>query len=297
MDIKKFKVIDCENYIYISRDDRYNSEMGSFLFDGQAAETTNKAKWYKLNKIPTEILEKKPDEKVNKRYEIKEGYSPTELMPGIITMDMYNSDEYDDVIGLYVLKYDTKEGGYEPIEFEISTIYKRRDFEFVPNKYCAESDLMTQIEYPEIAYQDMPCKLSSEQMFSVIRNHVKQNIDLQYAKITSDYDFHFEVSRNIGLANPYTKMVDINNSWANKRRKPKWVTRTISTKQVTILNLKRSSSDKNYGEDCDLAPEIIGENYTDLAEKVDKYLKELMASINKNYYECPNCKGWGVVEV
>jgi len=56
------------------------------------------------------------------------------------------------------------------------------------------------------------------------------------------------------LADPYTQMVDINNSWANKRRKPKWVTQTISTKEVTILNLKRKSSDSNYGDDCGLAP-------------------------------------------
>lgn len=232
---------------------------------------------------------------VNKRYELKAGYAATELMPSVITMEMYNTDEYDDVIGLYSLKYDTEDGGYEQIEFEISVVYSRKDFEFVPNKYYAEVDLLTQIEYPEVAYQDMPCKLSSEQMYSVIRNYVKKNIDTRYAKIESDYDFHFEVSRNIGLADPYTKMEDINRGY--KRRKPKWVTRTISTKRATILNLKRKASDSNYGSGCDLAPEIVGENYTDLTEKVDKYLEELMTSINKNYCECLNCKGWGVVEV
>ena len=106
--IEKFKVIDCENYIYIAREDRYCSGMGNYLFDGQTAETTNKDKWYKLSKIPTEVLEKKPDERVNKRYELKAGYQPTELMPSVITMEMYESEEYEDVIGLYTLKYDTQ---------------------------------------------------------------------------------------------------------------------------------------------------------------------------------------------
>lgn len=295
--IEKFKVIDCENYIYIAREDRYCSGMGNYLFDEQAAEATNKDKWYKLSKIPTEVLEKKPDERVNKRYELKAGYQPTELMPSVITMEMYESEEYEDVMGLYTLKYDTKEGGYEPIEFSISTVYKRKDFEFVPNKYSAETDLLTQIEYPEVAHQDFPCKLTSDQMYSIIRNHVKSHINTKYAQVKSDYDFHFEVVRQIGLAEPYTTQVDTNGSLFNKRRKPKWVTRTISTKEVSILNIKRKPSDTDYGKDCQLAPSIIGENYADLSEKVEKYLEELMASINKNYCECPNCKGWGVVEV
>lgn len=134
-------------------------------------------------------------------------------------------------------------------------------------------------------------------MYSIIRNYVKRNINTKYAQIKSDYDFHFEVVRKIGLADQYTRLVEKNNSLFNKRKKPKWVIQTISTKEVSILNLKREPSDRDYGEGCCLAPSVIGENYIDLTEKVEKYLEELMASINKEYCECPNCKGWGVVEV
>jgi hypothetical protein len=294
--IENFNIIDCENYIYISRSDRWTSSMEKFLFDGEKAEETNRKNWYKLSKIPTEITEKQSDKHINKRYELKAGYVPTELMPNIITMEMYNSDEYEDVIGLYSLKYDTEDGGYEPIEFHIEKIYSRKDYEFVPNKYNAEVDLLTQIEYPEVAYQDRPCKVTHSQMFSIIRNYVKQNIDISCAKIKYDYDFHFEVSKNIALADPYSVMVDVNNRTLNKRRKPKWVNKMISDKQVTVLNLKRDLNDTSYGDDCCVAPEIIGENYTDLSQKVDKYLEELMKTINIKYCECPNCKGWGIVE-
>jgi hypothetical protein len=134
-------------------------------------------------------------------------------------------------------------------------------------------------------------------MFSIIRNYVKQHIDTSCAKIKADYDFHFEVSKNIALADPYSVRVDTNNSAFNKRRKPKWVSRMISNKEVTVLNLKRDSGDTSYGDDCCVAPEIIGENYTDLSQKVDKYLEELIKTINIKYCECPNCKGWGIVEV
>lgn len=117
------------------------------------------------------------------------------------------------------------------------------------------------------------------------------------AKITSDYDFHFEVVRNIELDEPYSVQKDINNSSLDKRRKPKWVNKMIAEKQVTLLNLKRKPSDSNYGKDCKLAPVIIGENYLDLNNKVEKYLKELMETINIKYKECSQCKGWGIIEV
>ena len=46
-------------------------------------------------------------------------------MPQIITQEMEQSEEYDEVIGLYNYKYDTIPGEYEPIEFEIKEIYSR----------------------------------------------------------------------------------------------------------------------------------------------------------------------------
>lgn len=293
-----FKVIDCVDHIYIKNVERYGGTyLDSYLFDGITPEKTNKEYWYKLKTIPKVITKKKPKQQINKRYELKSGYAATDIMPKIITMDMYNTDEYDEIIGCYSLKYDEVDGGYEEIDFTISNIYSRENFTFVPNTYNANVDLLTQIEYPEEAHQDMPCQLDSAQVFDLIRKHVKQNINTSIAKITSDYDFHFEVQRNIQLAEPYSIMVDTNNSWANKRRKPKWVNRMISDKQVTILNIKNKPGGNDYGKDCSLPPSITGKNYEDLTEKVNNYLSELMKTINKKYCECPKCKSWGVVEV
>ena len=215
-------------------------------------------------------------------------------MPKVILKEQ--TDEYEEVIGLYTYKYDSVPGGYEVIEFNIERIYEREDFVFVPNKYNAETDLITQIEYPEEVYQDKPCRIGSEHMLKIIREYVKRNIDTSVASIKSDYDFHFEVVKKIPLADPYTIQVDTNNSIMNKRRKPKWVDRLISTKEATIINFKDKPSSSNYGKDCVIAPSITGENYTDLQNKVDKYLSELMQQINKKYCECPTCKGWGIVE-
>lgn len=288
----EFKVIDCKNYIYISRCDRYSCNLEHYLFDGKKAEKTNKAEWYRLDKIPTIVSEKQSDKYVNERYELKVGYTPTELMPELIKKE--ESDEYEEVLGLYKYKYDTVPGEYKEVKFEIKKIYERKDFEFVPNKYDAETDLITQIEYPEEAYQDKPCSIDSVHMLKLIREYVKARIDTSVATITSDYDFHFEVKKKISLADPYSIRVDANNSFFNKRRKPKWVDKMISEKAVTIIEFQDKPS-RTY--DCKVAPTIVGENYIDLQNKVEKYLSELMEQINKKYCECPNCKGWGIVEV
>lgn len=292
------KMIDCGNYVYISQAENrgYYGNLSNYLFDGIKAENTNKQYWYKLNKQPETITQKKQNEKINRRYELKAGYTPSDLMPSIITYEQYETDEYDEIIGLYELKYDEVDGGYEEEEFEITTVYSRDNFEFIVKKYNSEVSLITQIEYPEEVWQEKPCKVSSQEMYTIIRNYVKSHIDGKVAQVTSDYDFHFEVSKQIGLANPYTKQVDTNNSWMNKRRKPKWVTQMVSSKKETILNLKRKHSDSDYGG-SKLAPEIIGENQIDLQNKIDQYLDELMQTINKKYCECPNCQGWGIVEV
>lgn len=165
-----------------------------------------------------------------------------------------------------------------------------------PMNIMQKTDLLTQIEYPEEAYQDKPCKLDCDEMLKIIRNYVKANIDTNVADITSDYDFHFEVKKKIALADPYNILIDTNNNLFSKRkRKPKWVNRMISHKTETIIDFKNSTS-IDYGKDCVKAPSIIGENYQDLQNKVERYLSELMTQINKKYCECPTCKGWGIIE-
>ena len=296
----KFKIINCDNYIYIS-DTRYEGSYSSYtldvyLFDGLKVENTNKKGWYKLNKIPTKVEQKQSNQNINIRYELKNGYPVSELTPKIITKEMYNSENFEAIIGMYEYKYDILEGGYEEIEFEINTIYSRKDFEFIPNKFNASVDLLTQIEYPEEAYQDRPCSLNSKQMFDIIKNYVKENINTTYAKITSDYNFHFEVKKTIQLSNPYSKTVDANNSWMNKRKKPKWVEHMISEKTVSVLNIKNESNATSYGDNCVVAPTLTGKNFIDLQNKVELYLNELMKLINKKYKECPHCQGWGITE-
>ena len=290
--IIEFNLINCGNYYYISHKTCWGSpDIRTLKFDGEYAEATNKKEWFKILKIPTTIFQRISGKRTNQRYELLDKYKSVEGLPQVIAKDQ--EDEYEEILGMYEFKYDSMEDTYEPIEFKINEIYSREDFECIERPYRAETDLLTQIEFPEVAYQDKPCKVTSESLFDIIRHHVKENIDNRYAVIDSDYDFHFQVDRVIQLANPYDMIYNTN---ALSKRKPKWVTKTIATKKATILNLKRKPSDSNYGKDCHIAPEIVGKDYKDLKNKVDEFLKNLMNEINKKYCECPNCQGWGVVE-
>lgn len=290
-EILNLKVIDCVNYIYIKEDSRYGGYLTQYKFDGVEPIKTNKDYWYKLDKIPTTITKLKPKERINQRYELKQGFISTELMPQILEYH-YDVDTYEDIINLYNLKYDEVDGGIEDVEFKIDKIYTREDFEFVHNTYNASVDLLTQIELPNEVHQDRPCKLDSQQVFDIIVKHVKANIDTKVAQITSDYKFHFEVERIVDLADSYEQRYD---SSSYRSRKPKWATRLISTKKVSVLNIKNEPRATDYGKNCVVPQPIVGENYEDLNNKVKEFLGKLMQEINVKYCECPNCKGWGVI--
>lgn len=266
----EFKIIDCKNYIYIACANGHWQSIDYYLFDGKVAEPTNKKNWFRLDKIPTSVSKKAIDKHTNQRYELKAGYTSNNMMPQSFSLSQ--EEEYEEVLGLYTYKYDLVPGGYEEIEFSIEKIYEREDFTFIPNKYDADTDLITQIEYPEVVYQDKPCRIDSEHMLRIIRQYVKEHIDTSVASIASDYDFHFKVVKKIALSDPYSIKVDTNNSFMNKRRKPRWVDKMISTKEATIIEFQDKPS-RDYNSM--IAPSIVGENYKDLQDKIENYLSDL----------------------
>lgn len=296
MDNKVFKVIECKDCIYIKEDTKnYYDNIGNLLFDGQPATKTYKDKWYRLDYVPKKVEQKQPDKTINVRYELKAGYPVSDVMPAIINKDSLCDSEFEEVSGLYERKYDVEPGGYEEMPFEIDTIYKKDDFEWVKTRYQGNPSLILQIEVHPDILQEFPQSLSSEQMYGIIRDYVKANINNLVAHISSDYDFHFEVQRKILIAEPYS--YDVNTNAAIKRRKPNWVKKWVNSKSETVLNLKRRPGDSSYGTSCQLAPAMYGLNSLDLENKVNEYLQNLMTEINREYQECPHCKGWGVIEV
>jgi len=288
----KLIAIKTKNKVYISdniRNDSYfYSELGRLLFDGKKPKNTYDKSWFELDSIPTKIEREKPKEKINKRYELKSGFPESELTPRVIKYEDFD-ELYDDVRGLYEFKYEETEAGLEDVEFEINIIEEvDGNFEMKRLEYEPVYNFLDKITTHPKLLPLKPCKLTKEQSYKIIREHIKNNIDPKYAVITSDYDFCFTVEKKIELYEPRKYTVDIN--LFNKRRKPKYETRYQRSRTIKIFEI----APKPY-QNYPVVQEFEGDNYEDLLKNIDKYLNELMEIINKPLKECEYCKGTGVI--
>ncbi len=286
--------IQTNDKIFIkNNDNNYNSMISSLYFDGVKAEKTYKEYWYSIKKLPEKIQQQGKDQYENIRYELKAGFPESELTPKIIHMSSLEDSEYEEVSGLYERKYDIKKGELEDVEFKIDIIAKRDRFEFVKKEFEVGYNLLDELNFHPALLDEKPCYIPSEKAYEIIRQYVKNHLDGRYAKINFDYDFHFEVSKKVKLAEPIANKRNTNEG--NKRKKPNWITTYTESKSITVLNLKRKSSDSDYGKDCVVPKPFVGENYEDMVDKMNQYLENLIQEINTPYEECPHCKGWGVI--
>lgn len=125
---------------------------------------------------------------------------------------------------------------------------------------------------PEFLRHKVACTLSSKQMYNIVRQFVKQNIDTTCAKISSDYDFCFEVKRIIHAPKPYgVKQEQIfEMSWAGYKGKGGY------EKYTCIPSLSAPSLQKLY-------------------DKLADYLQNLMHLINQKAVLCEHCNGVGAI--
>lgn len=139
---------------------------------------------------------------------------------------------------------------------------------------------------PEFLHSKIHCELSSDQMYKIVRTHIKKNIDLSRARITSDYDFCFTVKKLIKVQ-PYTIM-----TYKNSKAKTPTVAKKVDTKELDFFEIT-SASDKYKG--CTIINGIKGNNLQDLHDKLKVYLDDLTEAMNAELHECEHCKGYGVV--
>lgn len=169
------------------------------------------------------------------------------------------------------------------------------------NNYCSNKiephDLSTIVEYaeiekllvPEFLLHERPCKLSSQQVYKIVRQYVKDNIDKKYARITSDYDFCFTVKKII-MTKPVKLTKEIKRSNGKSYAKPKFKTETIETKEAIIFEMTNSKDKYTH------YPVIAGweaKNLETMADQIKTFLDELIDTINAPLVECEHCGGTG----
>lgn len=142
---------------------------------------------------------------------------------------------------------------------------------------------------PEFLLHERPCTLSSSQMYSIVRRHIKDNIDAKCATITSDYDFCFTVKRKVAIK-PITTKTEIKNARGGSYAQPKFKTQSVQHKEVEIFEM--TTQQKPYNNYTPISS-YSANSLKEMKEFLESYLAALMVEINKPVQECQHCGGTG----
>ena len=297
---EKMKIIGIQtkDCLYITDDinnsNTYNpTKLTWYKFDGEIPKPSYSKQWVSIDKIPTKVEKNIPKQRVNVRYELKDGFPVTENTPKVINKRyIEEEDEYYGVSSLYDYKYDETIESFEEVEFEIDIIDSVDGFKITKMDYTPTYSMFDKITTPEVLLPIKPCSLTVEQTYKIIREYVKRNIDPDWAKITSDYDFCFTVKKLITLDSPDSYQVDIANinNWSKRKRQPKYETRYRKTRELEIFQM----APKPY-QSYTVIESFKGTSYDNMVENINKYLADLIEKINCPLKDCPTCKGLGVV--
>lgn len=280
----------------------------NLLVNGQPLTPTFHENWFVVDEMPATV-EKTQIASINKRFELtdpktfpnlQQTYGYEEVYQGTDSDgDEYFTYEFEKIKLLYQYVSDRVES-VVPVEFEVVEL---ANVDLVPGLVpfsyevgrvfkVTEKDVkypvLTQITVPTLLHPATPCSLSSKDTYDIIRHHVKQNINLDVAEISSDYDFGFAVTKLIERHEPEKYTVNVNQF--HKRRQPKYETRYRKDRGVKVLAIASAPRD-GYT----VVEGFSASNQAELAEVIDKYLQNLMVMINEPLADCPHCKGMGVI--
>lgn len=231
----------------------------------------------------------------------------------------YNDDteqwewkSYSDYRALYKETYEVLEDIWELQELEITVIRKLHIENYenpaemkvgvvlrdnVPNSYSSSDSLASIVYYddferlltPEFLLHERPCKLTSPQVYSIVRHHIKNNINPACAAITSDYDFCFTVKRKVAIK-PYVNKTEIKTARGRSYSTPKFRTNSVQHKEVELFEMTHTG--QNYKGYTPIAG-WEASSLRDMKDQMEHYLKTLMDEINTPVVECVHCNGMG----
>tara|TARA_R110000772_G_scaffold249530_2_gene363839 strand:+ start:25385 stop:26374 length:990 start_codon:yes stop_codon:yes gene_type:complete len=283
--------------------------------NGKNVEKTWKTNWYKADTDIKKVERINRVTEINHRYEIidesfvnlEKGIKPSFSRDEVAEWDDDEYEycwikEYAHLESLYNLKHDLSPECWVEIDFKLNILGRYKgveepeDFSFPgytlgswpKNKQIkSESiifDKVDQMLFPDLLLHQKKCELSSVETYGIVRRHIKENINLKYAEITSDYDFCFTVKKKI----PIEPKSFFYKSYPSNRT----VKGLKTDRNTTIFEMTHSK--KGY-QDYTIINGFKGKSANDLKNKIEIYLKYLMESINAPIVECECCKGSGAV--
>ncbi len=272
---------------------RYYSDLGAYYIDGAKPEKTFEATWYKVSKVPEKVEIMRKADRVLLHYRLKPKFVATPQLPEIRNYeDELDEDEEDLLDTCYEPVYTEQEEKLVDVPFKIAALFESNDWKPHDSGDLSEFDLdhglIDKITVHPAMLRTKPCVLAGKDLYAIIRKHVKENIDPKCARVTSDYDFIFTVSKHLELQTPYKHRYDSNMS-LSKRAKPIWKERLITNVDAPMLSI----CPKAY-QNADVVKAMHGESAEDLERKIQDYLECIMEAINEPVKMCTHCSGRGV---
>jgi len=307
-------------YITDNLDDKkyFNSLLGILFFDGEKPRATFLKNWCFVPSQPQKLERLISQPSINHRFELIDESMVSDKLPlgfqsnDVLTEEGEWATAYKHLKSLYKFVMDEQPDILEDVEFvfevvlELDEIQRFNGFSYPIQKtrYAHEGlvditqqhvqyQLLDKILFPSIVLPSRPCQLTSEQSYKIVRQYIKQHINLEVAQISSDYNFCFAVEKLVMLQEPYTSQTEVLNARGKSYRKKCYRERYVRTRAVKVFEM--TWSPENYRNYTPIQP-FQGEDWEDLEAKIDEYCKELIDLINTPLKECPHCNGMGVME-
>lgn len=263
--------------------------LGNMYIDGHLPEIGLAGGWYCVDSIPQKIQEFIPETKNNYVWKLKDNLKETIIQEyHNIPEEIYGEyfpEEYEEVKFAYLLHYDIIEEHLKDVSFELITL--ESDGNYIP-KYISFTPFFSvkdMITTPKVLLLSKPCAVSGKELYKLIRDHVKRNINPKVAKITADYDFCFTVEKIIDIE-PYKIQYNV-----SKTKTPRY-----QEKLITQTNLVIYKNSPDGYHDYPKQEDWFANSCEEMQEKIDNFLTELINKINTPVKQCPTCKGYGVIQ-
>lgn len=302
----------------LDNDTYFQSRLGILFFDGDKPQQTFHKDWYFIPFQPVKIEKLVSQPSINHRYELIDKSMTSNKLPlvfqskEVLTEKGEWATAYKYLESLYKFTFDPQPDILENVEFtfevilELDEIQEFNGFSYPAQrtKYIHEGlititqqdvqyQLLDKILFPSLVLPSLPCQLTSEQSYKIVRQYIKQHINFDVARISSDYNFCFAVEKLVVRQKPYTKKTETLNAKGRSYKKKQYRKHYIKSRAVRVFEM--TWTPENY-RDYTPIQSFQGENWEDLETNIDTYCKELVELINTPLKECPHCNGMGVVE-
>lgn len=304
---------------YIIKEVRSCGYFSGLLFDGKPLEPLKKYGWYRVDGIPKNVTYTKNTYK-NERFVLKNPDMESETIPATLPLDVatYDMDEgrywfmnkYEHLESLYKVEQSCSEETIQ-VEWECTRIIEAHGFierfgqlipvgseweekidGIIPRSKIIHNEVTKQL-IPEPLVEFTPGKISSQDMFDLVRNYVLQNLDRNVCSVSTNYDFHFIVKKKIVLSQPVHWTKEEKRKDGKSYAKRRFKSGIKSIRELVVLDIAPNKKQGSTST-CKVLPPLYGNTADEVSKKAEGFLLDLVEYLNTPYVECEHCNGLGI---